>query len=70
LLSPHCQPLLLFFDFYFKKEIDFWGITQNWVMTMKMLVLLLILLGKIQEHKKKNSEKIRNLIGNFYINDF
>jgi DNA-directed RNA polymerase delta subunit len=39
-------------------------------MTMKMLVLLLILLGKIQEHKKKNSEKIRNLIGNFYINDF
>jgi len=31
----------------------------------------LILLRKIQEHKKKKtSDKSRNLIGNFYINDF
>jgi hypothetical protein len=25
---------ILFFDFYFEKKIDFWGITENWVMTL------------------------------------
>jgi hypothetical protein len=25
---------ILFFDFHFEKKIDFWGITQNWVMTL------------------------------------
>jgi hypothetical protein len=25
---------ILFFIFYFEKEIDVWGITQNWVMTV------------------------------------
>jgi len=32
-LSPHCQPLFYFFIFYFWEKNEFWGITQNWVMT-------------------------------------
>jgi hypothetical protein len=34
-LSPHCQPLFYFiicFLFFWEKN-EFWGITQNWVMT-------------------------------------
>jgi hypothetical protein len=27
---------ILFFDFHFEKKSEFWGITQNWVMTGKL----------------------------------
>jgi len=35
-LSPHCQPLFYLFYFFFGKKNEFWGITQNWVMTKTM----------------------------------
>jgi len=38
-LSPHCQPLFYFLFFlflFFWEKNEFWGITQNWVMTEYM----------------------------------
>jgi hypothetical protein len=34
--------ILFFFIFILKKEIDFWGITQNWVMTSIERILSLL----------------------------
>jgi hypothetical protein len=36
-LSPHCQPLFYFFIFYFWEKNEFWGITQNWMMTLTVV---------------------------------
>jgi hypothetical protein len=43
-LSPHCQPLFYFFLFFWEKN-EFWGITQNWVMTF----------GSVMENKLENT---------------
>ena len=42
LLSPHCQPLFYFLIFILKKKLIFWGITQDWVMTVLMDPLSII----------------------------
>jgi hypothetical protein len=54
-LSPHCQPLFyfLFFIFYFifLGKNEFWGITQNWVMTVAPLFTMLTVESLVRDFR-------------------
>jgi hypothetical protein len=42
---------ILFFDFYFEKKGDFWGITQNWVMTVAPLFKMLMIESLVRDFR-------------------
>jgi len=50
-LSPHCQPLFYFFIFYFWEKNEFWGITQNWVMTVAPLFTMLMVESLVRDFR-------------------
>jgi len=61
-LSPHCQPLFyfyffiffiffLFFLFFFGKKNEFWGITQNWVMTVAPFFTMLTVESLVRDFR-------------------
>jgi hypothetical protein len=49
-LSPHCQPLFYFFLFFWEKN-EFWGITQNWVMTVAPLFTMLTVESLVRDFR-------------------
>jgi hypothetical protein len=51
LLSPHCQPLFFLFFIFILKKSEFWGITQNWVMTVAPLFTMLAIESLVKDFR-------------------